>query len=784
MADYLIDPDEYYRRTGKQLPLGLRLSNNAFNIKYYPGAERNQSRWPGLTGPSTARDQGDPQMRFTDLESSGVAGANLLRRKYDAGATTPRQLIAGPQGWTPGYTGAAENVARIAGVGVDQDAQLNTPEGLRRFLPALFEQEHGPTAAKMAPTSLWDSILQRITGGGGAPLGVPRMSLGGAPATDVAPTMPPPTLGPDIQQAAAGGPAIPAPMPPVQTQVPTAIAGPGGIEDYQTVFPPGADPSIGSVPVPQVPPAGVPDMPPMPPAMLRDSTVTGAGSTVDPTDEIYNQPAAPKGVSGGFAPAVAGGGGFLDALGRSLYGFTHDPVGLYGMGLIANIKNPGEIPAALMTDKRAQQELALRQQEAVRHAEEFKQTFGLRQQEFGLQKEAGERAAETYGREREQYDIDKKLFNEVFPGGQLNRDHPLVRDLTDAEAMTVYGMGPTKGMDYLRQQQMLGAKARSDIAAQNERLRQAENVARGRRGLPPIPAPPGSPFTTQGAPAAAAAPVTQRTPDLGYGPPTAAPTAAPPTAAPPAVASAAPPAAAPAPSAGAPSQGMVPYGPGVPAEPRITYAGRNLTLDQAREEAEIYRNAKVPNEVLEKAIAAAEKDAGVPQQVKQDAAKTDQAFTIISNALDRYNKVIQKQDKAFNYGGFVGQSADRDSAMGEYNQIILTMKDLYSLGQLSKSDIELATTLPDPRFSIVGPAGFNVQHNLKERTQAAVERIKERLQDVRNTKVGAIGLPQAATPTQAAPAAPAAPTKRQPDEVRREGGKTYHRFGKSWFEVD
>src|SRR5215470_1443300 len=152
MADYLIDPDEYYRRTGKQLPLGLRASNNLFNIKYFPGAERNQAQWPGLTGPSTARDQGDPQMRFGDLESSGVAGANLLRRKYSSGMTTPRQLIAGPQGWTPGYTGAAQHVADLAGVGIDQDAQLNTPEGLRRFLPALAEQEHGPTAASMLPT--------------------------------------------------------------------------------------------------------------------------------------------------------------------------------------------------------------------------------------------------------------------------------------------------------------------------------------------------------------------------------------------------------------------------------------------------------------------------------------------------------------------------------------------------------------------------------------------------------------------------------------------------------
>src|SRR5262245_9243336 len=187
MADDF-DPDEYFRLTGQAPPLGLRASNNLFNIKYFRGAERDQTRWPGLVGPSTARDQGDPQMLFSDLPSSGVAGANLLQRKYASGMTTPRQLIAGQQGWTPGYTAAAQNVANLAGVGIDEDARLNTPEGLRRFLPALAQQEHGPTAARLMPANLWDQIVSRMNFGGGppAPLGVPRMSLGGAPpAADI-----------------------------------------------------------------------------------------------------------------------------------------------------------------------------------------------------------------------------------------------------------------------------------------------------------------------------------------------------------------------------------------------------------------------------------------------------------------------------------------------------------------------------------------------------------------------------------------------------------------------
>ena len=151
------------------LPLGLRLSNNLFNIKYVPGAESNQKRWPGLLGPSEARDGGDPQMKFATVEDSGVAGAQLALRKYQSGMRTPRQIIAGQMGWTPGYEGAATNIARIAGLGLDDDLRLDTPEGLRRFLPALAEQEHGGAVARrLFRPDLFDRVVARV-GGGAAP---------------------------------------------------------------------------------------------------------------------------------------------------------------------------------------------------------------------------------------------------------------------------------------------------------------------------------------------------------------------------------------------------------------------------------------------------------------------------------------------------------------------------------------------------------------------------------------------------------------------------------------
>lgn len=167
MTDYT-QPYQYWGvspQTAATFPLGLRTSNNLFNIKYYPGAEQNQTKWPGLIGPSTARDQGDPQMQFANPEDSGVAGAMLLRRKYDAGQRTPQQIIAGQNGWTPGRMDSANAVAGYAGVQPNADLRLDTPEGMRRFLPALATQEHGTWARdKLFSDNLFDKIAERATG--------------------------------------------------------------------------------------------------------------------------------------------------------------------------------------------------------------------------------------------------------------------------------------------------------------------------------------------------------------------------------------------------------------------------------------------------------------------------------------------------------------------------------------------------------------------------------------------------------------------------------------------
>ena len=172
-SDYWGIPEE----EAAALPLGLRYSNNPFNVKHYRGAENNQEKWPGLMGPSVAVDGGDPQMKFDNPENGAVGGAQLLQRKYASGMTTPNSIIAGRAGWTPGNYGAARNVGALAGVGLDGDLKLDTPEGMRRMLPALAAQEHGPKGQRLMTPEFWDKATEMATGAQFASGALPELKL-------------------------------------------------------------------------------------------------------------------------------------------------------------------------------------------------------------------------------------------------------------------------------------------------------------------------------------------------------------------------------------------------------------------------------------------------------------------------------------------------------------------------------------------------------------------------------------------------------------------------------
>ncbi len=152
LDDILSDPAQRAR-----LPAGMR-NNNPGNIKYV-GQDV-----PGLIGPSSNTDQGDPQAVFATPQAGMAAMYHLLARKYNGGKTTPNSLIAGDGGWTPGNYAAAANVAKAAGIGPDDDINMNDPEAAAKFMHGLIIQEHG-SSGNLYPISM---VQEAITGNNAA----------------------------------------------------------------------------------------------------------------------------------------------------------------------------------------------------------------------------------------------------------------------------------------------------------------------------------------------------------------------------------------------------------------------------------------------------------------------------------------------------------------------------------------------------------------------------------------------------------------------------------------
>lgn len=158
---------------GKKLPAGMR-NNNPGNIKFV--GQRD------AVGPSKNTDQGDPQAVYATPEQGMKAMYNLLRRKYAGGKTTPREMIAGDRGWTPGNLQAAKNVAKSAGIGLDDDINFGDPASAAKFMRGLVRQEHGPASDAYSDDLIMASIqggpvgpaasTGRAHGQGGASLGV------------------------------------------------------------------------------------------------------------------------------------------------------------------------------------------------------------------------------------------------------------------------------------------------------------------------------------------------------------------------------------------------------------------------------------------------------------------------------------------------------------------------------------------------------------------------------------------------------------------------------------
>jgi hypothetical protein len=158
-------------------PMGMR-NNNPLNIKYYQGAP-----YAGVVGPSKNTDQGDPQMVFSSPEAGWSAAYSLLNRKYGSGMTTPAAIIAGKGGWTPGNMQAAANVAKSAGIGVNDDIGFGDPAKAAKFMRALVTQEQGGAGSAYSDALIANAISGKALPA--APAAAPGTTLNSA-----APAMP------------------------------------------------------------------------------------------------------------------------------------------------------------------------------------------------------------------------------------------------------------------------------------------------------------------------------------------------------------------------------------------------------------------------------------------------------------------------------------------------------------------------------------------------------------------------------------------------------------------
>ena len=169
--------------TDPKLPAGMR-NNNPGNIIW-----ANQK---DALGPSVNRDNGGttPQAVFATPEQGAAAMYQLALRKYDAGKTTPNDIIASQGGWTPGNKAAAANIARIMGIGADDNLNLRDPVMLKKFARALITQEHG-TAGSGYSDQMLGSVADSVLAGksvAAGPTGPGRGQSPGSPG--IAPPAP------------------------------------------------------------------------------------------------------------------------------------------------------------------------------------------------------------------------------------------------------------------------------------------------------------------------------------------------------------------------------------------------------------------------------------------------------------------------------------------------------------------------------------------------------------------------------------------------------------------
>ena len=191
------------------LPAGMR-NNNPGNIKF-SGSQWQKANLPGIVGASENTDEGTPQIKFASPQEGMAASAKLaLLKNREQGLDTIRKIIDDPKhGWTPGSAGrgAAEDIAKAAGVGPDDKIDLSDQTMMRKFLRGLITREHG-AASKLYNDDLIDQGVRMAMGrpvnerGVMAPKQFAGVAQKGGTVTDVTPVELDPKTGQPLPQQA------------------------------------------------------------------------------------------------------------------------------------------------------------------------------------------------------------------------------------------------------------------------------------------------------------------------------------------------------------------------------------------------------------------------------------------------------------------------------------------------------------------------------------------------------------------------------------------------------
>jgi hypothetical protein len=136
-----------------------------------------------------------------------------------------------------------------------------------------------------------------------------------------------------------------------------------------------------------------------------------------------------------------------------------------------------------------------------------------------------------------------------------------------------------------------------------------------------------------------------------------------------------------------------------------------------------------PKVISEQSLARG-RGAGVPQNVRSDAIKADQAYNSLSTALDDYETTVKKS------GNVLLPGAEKDAVVRKRINIQLQLKELYNLGVLNGPDLKLMEGMLFDPVSTMG--NFGPSFDVSGRVSASVKDLKSMMQKLRDAKAKGI----------------------------------------------